>query len=225
MFHEKDVENTLKTLLCFLNIMSSQSEHNMDELLVYGYIRDIESKYTFYLNISDGLTKIIYNFHDKIFDMLYLCKNHPNANNYNIPYVFKSRIENEITSYVGCEKYEIINDNQIKIYLPYVYILQTKQWYRTHGGTSTNVNGKKACNHIAYILKLEYITITPGGVYGQRFSDEATKKLPQMYYSGYRDGGSIEKPKLILTYMPKGRSSNDLPWFILQTKKRMLVVK
>ena len=68
-------------------------------LLVHGYVREIEYKYKFYMNIPDGVTETIFNFHGKI-DVLYLCKDYPKADGYDIPYVFKARIENKTTLYI-----------------------------------------------------------------------------------------------------------------------------
>ena len=53
--------------------------------------------------------------------------------------VFKARKENEVTSYLGCESYEI-EKGVIRFNLPYSYIKGNKEWFRVHGGKG-NVNG------------------------------------------------------------------------------------
>ena len=58
--------------------------------------------------------------------------------------------------------YEIIDNNQIKIYSPYPYIIKTKQWYRIHAGSIHNTNGKMSGEHLSYILGLKHIT-NPNG--------------------------------------------------------------
>ena len=191
-------------------------------LLVHGYVRRTETKYKFYMNIPDGVTKTIFNFYGKI-DILYLCTDFPKANGYDIPFVFKSRIDNKCTLYVGCEKYEIINNNQIKIHSPYPYIKETKQWYRIHAGDKGNVNGQMAGKHLSYILKLKYIRI-PDGYYAHHiYPKEAEDNLIEMYYSGY-SGSFIKRPKLVLNYYRKGTSWMDLPWIIMQTEDDYIMV-
>merc|ERR1712154_231884 len=132
----------------------------------------------------------------------------------NIPFVFKSRIKNDFTSYIGCDKYEL-NGNKIKFWLPLVYINKTKEWYRTHGGGG-NINGQLTSKHISYVMDCKYIGVDKA--LGKHFTDDATNKLKCMYCDATIRGSTEREPTLRLNYQQKGQIYNDLRWFQCQSR-------
>eukprot|EP01084_Bolivina_argentea_P107105 191529_1 len=160
----------------------------------------------------------------KICDIIETTKDYQHCD-YNIPYVFKIRNQNDVTAFVGCERYEIVDKNKLKIHLPYVYIKKTSEWYRVHGGRYDNNNGQMGGKHIAFILKLEYVKICDDDkevYYGRRYSDDATNKMKQMYYKS--SSKIISTPDVSLLYRKKGAQACDMPWILLQSKKQQIVI-
>eukprot|EP01083_Nonionella_stella_P172089 589457_1 len=159
-----------------------------------------------------------------LIDLIKTTTDYP-ACDYNIPFVCKQRVDNEITLYLGFERFEVIQDNKIKIHLPYVYINDTKQWYRLYGGNKTNAGGIMAGKHLALIMNLQYEKICDDidGGYVKRYSDDATNSLPQMYYRGGSD--SVDKPTMSLTYQAKGSYGHDMPWIQFTSHKNKIRVQ
>lgn len=107
-------------------------------------------------------------------ELVVLSKHSHPKSDYNTPFVFRAVVENNTTSYIGCESYSIKDNQQsIRINLPYVYINESKKWYRVHGGGG-NGNGMMAGKHLSYVLglKLNTIDTTLGEHYPSNAKDQ-----------------------------------------------------
>ena len=192
--------------------MASNDENQEDlnnTLLIYGYVRKIEMKYKFFMSIPNEITKTIYNFEN--IDIIYLSNDFSKSRNNHIQYIFKVRVINKITLYIGCNGYEIMNNNQIKLYSPYCYINYTKRWYQI-----CLPNTKRwyhmAGKHLSYVLRLKYVKLE---------SNTDPNVIPNQLTFSRKNA---EKPELTLNY---GTTSNQLhlSWIIMQTQKKYIMVE
>eukprot|EP01084_Bolivina_argentea_P041682 76931_1 len=184
--------------------------------LTVGYIKNNSKLKS--LDIPDDISRICAKYIN--IDVIETTSDYPSSD-YNIPFVFKPRQENDITLWFGCESYKVSASNVIKFYLPYAYMKETKEWYRVHGGTG-NKNGKLAAQHLSYIMKLKYVKVDKAN--GQHFNAEATDKLKQMYYSAYQKESTPQIPCVNLKYQSKGNFCNDMAFFVCHSNCDMVII-
>mmetsp|Transcript_20910 Transcript_20910/g.52510 ORF Transcript_20910/g.52510 Transcript_20910/m.52510 type:complete len:327 (+) Transcript_20910:125-1105(+) len=125
---------------------------------------------------------------------------------YAIPFVCPTG--NEVTPYVGCEKFDDLGPT-IRFYLPYVYLESTEQWYRLTGGTDKEI-GVMGVRHFALILRMGYEegSLKADGEWRRHYPITAHNQLEQLYYRGLE----LHAPAATV-YYKKGKSFNDVQYF------------
>mmetsp|Transcript_6498 Transcript_6498/g.12615 ORF Transcript_6498/g.12615 Transcript_6498/m.12615 type:complete len:327 (+) Transcript_6498:44-1024(+) len=125
---------------------------------------------------------------------------------YNIPFVCPTG--NEVTPYVGCEKYDDLGAT-VRFYLPYVYIEQSEEWYRLTGGTDSEI-GVFGARHFAMVLRMGYEegSLKADGEWRRHYPITAHNTLEQLYYRGWE----LHAPAWT-AYYKRGKSFNDVQYF------------
>eukprot|EP01084_Bolivina_argentea_P007984 14941_1 len=163
------------------------------------------------------------------FDIIYTTKDYPKCD-YDIPFVFKTRVESNVTLFVGCDAYEILGNNQniIRFYLAYVCLKNDKKertdWYRIQSNSQTDGDGILCATNFAYVLRLEFIKLAEiiGQRYEKQYSQAARNGMEQMYYTG-----NVKNPVIYQNEsMKKGSHYKGAPsWFECKTiKKRARII-
>ena len=104
---------------------------------------------------------------------------------YPIPFVFKPCLRSEVTLFLGCERFEIKeNETIIRIYYPYVYLNKKKEWFRIIGFAHKHLWLLGFLEHISFIFNM-----TPGEMPStlpmydsHEYPKIATKLLRQLHF-------------------------------------------
>jgi hypothetical protein len=123
---------------------------------------------------------------------------------YKIPMVCETG--NEVTPYVGCEKYEDMGA-VVRFTSPYVFVQAEQKWFRLTGGHPSELLKDMTVRHFAHVLRMVYEAGTINSSHGwiRKYPMEAHDLLPQMYYRGTEE----HAPAFCRLY-PGGRGYNDI---------------
>mmetsp|Transcript_55168 Transcript_55168/g.89418 ORF Transcript_55168/g.89418 Transcript_55168/m.89418 type:complete len:328 (-) Transcript_55168:555-1538(-) len=123
---------------------------------------------------------------------------------YRIPMVAETG--NEVTPFVGCEKYEDMGA-VVRFTCPYVFVQAEQKWFRLTGGHPSEQLKDMTVRHFAHVLRMAYETGTINSSHGwiRKYPMEAHDLIPQLYYRG-----SEEHAPAFCRYYPAGRGYNDI---------------